>query len=85
MARVFEPFFTTKTGGGGSGQGLSMVYDFAKQSGGTVNITSERGHGTTVIISLPLTRSEPRRAAVTSVLIMSPLVSRTVLMVEDVC
>jgi PAS domain S-box-containing protein len=52
LARVFEPFFTTK-GSGGSGLGLSMVYGFAKQSGGTVTIASTPGHGTTVQIFLP--------------------------------
>ncbi|MDP2052908.1 MAG: ATP-binding protein [Acidobacteriota bacterium] len=84
-ARVFEPFFTTKTGGGrrGSGLGLSMVYGFVKQSGGTVTIASELGRGTTVIIYLPLTRGEPRSAATPALPAVPTVVSRTILVVED--
>ena len=52
--RVFEPFFTTKRVGQGSGLGLSMVYGFARQSGGTVDIRSEPGAGTEVTLWLPL-------------------------------
>ena len=52
-ARAVEPFFTTKPAGLGSGLGLSMVYGFARQSGGDLRIESEPGLGTTVIIYLP--------------------------------
>lgn len=53
-SRVFEPFFTTKPFGSSSGLGLSMVYGFAKQSGGHVAIDSRVGSGTTVRLFLPL-------------------------------
>ena len=53
IAKAFDPFFTTKPLGQGTGLGLSMIYGFAKQSGGQVRIYSELGIGTTISIYLP--------------------------------
>ncbi|NNJ15364.1 PAS domain-containing protein [Pseudomonas putida CSV86] len=52
--RVMDPFFTTKEEGKGSGLGLSMVYGFAKQSGGTARIYTEEGIGTTLRLYFPV-------------------------------
>ena len=53
VARAIEPFFTTKAEGSGTGLGLSQVYGFAKDCGGTIVIESTVGRGTTVTIYLP--------------------------------
>ncbi|SAI50191.1 two-component hyrid sensor and regulator [Bordetella ansorpii] len=53
VARAFDPFFTTKPLGEGTGLGLSMIYGFAKQSGGQARIYSEVGRGTRVCLYLP--------------------------------
>jgi hypothetical protein len=53
IQRAFDPFFTTKPIGHGTGLGLSMIYGFARQSGGQAKIQSEPGVGTTVCIYLP--------------------------------
>jgi len=53
LARAFDPFFTTKPVGQGTGLGLSMVYGFARQSGGSVRIDSNPGQGSEVRLLLP--------------------------------
>ncbi|WP_133862063.1 MULTISPECIES: ATP-binding protein [Pseudomonas] len=53
-AKAFEPFFTTKPMGQGTGLGLSMIYGFARQSGGQLRLRSMPGEGTTVCLYLPL-------------------------------
>jgi PAS domain S-box-containing protein len=58
LKQAFHPFFTTKEFGHGAGLGLSMVYGFAKQSGGHVRIASGVGRGTLVEIFLPCADGE---------------------------
>ncbi|HZH26478.1 MAG TPA: response regulator [Azospirillaceae bacterium] len=62
-ARACEPFFTTKTVGRGTGLGLSQVYAFARQAGGTVRIDSTPGAGSTIRILLPVARTDGKPAA----------------------
>jgi CheY-like chemotaxis protein len=82
MERALQPFFTTKEVGQGSGLGLSMVYGFVKQSGGSIEITSEPGRGSTVRLYLPRASAEP-------VSVVMPQIEgaqgqgETVLVVED--
>ncbi|WP_018880724.1 PAS domain-containing sensor histidine kinase [Thioalkalivibrio sp. ALE30] len=58
LDRIFEPFFSNKGTAEGSGLGLSMVFGFLQQSGGSIQVASEAGFGTTFTLRLP-TSSEP--------------------------
>ena len=63
IEKAFEPFFTTKAVGQGTGLGLSMVYGFARQSGGQVRIHSELGVGTSVSIYLRSAQTQSEQTA----------------------
>jgi PAS domain S-box-containing protein len=83
LDRVVEPFFTTKGPGAGSGLGLSMIYGFARQSGGHLRIESKLGHGTTVRLYLP---RAPREAGDDSDLADDPSLphgDESILLVDD--
>ena len=82
LPKVFDPFFTTKQRSNGTGLGLSQVYGFAHQSGGTVTIDSELGRGTRITLYLPRARAGPTAQQTTDAPAGEHLAGQ-VLLVED--
>jgi len=80
-ARLFEPFFTTKEAGKGTGLGLSTVLGIVRESGGQIQVDSELGQGTSVIIRLPAVTAKEK--AGTPALGDPARGTETVLLVED--
>jgi signal transduction histidine kinase/DNA-binding response OmpR family regulator len=85
LARAVEPFFTTKPDGHGTGLGLPMVFGFARQSGGNLELASVRGEGTTATLLLPRSRHPVRPLAVSAAADVADTrrATETVLAVED--
>jgi two-component system cell cycle sensor histidine kinase/response regulator CckA len=81
--RAFEPFFTTKEEGEGTGLGLASVHGAVTNAGGTVDITSEVGHGTVVSIFLPAAGDGEIPAEEPVAPRERPPVGASVLVVED--
>ena len=83
LEKVFEPFFSTKPTGQGTGLGLSMVYGFARQSGGQVRIHSRPGAGTSVKIYLPIAEPSSVAEVPDAPVLVIDGHGQTVLLVED--
>lgn len=58
LSRVFDPFFTTRDVGSGTGMGLTVAREIIREAGGTIQIFSQEGAGTSVSIRLPLASRE---------------------------
>jgi CheY-like chemotaxis protein len=63
LKRAIEPFFSSKPLGKGTGLGLSMVHGLVVQLGGTLELSSAVGNGTTVTMVLPIATSAPEAEA----------------------
>ncbi len=81
-SHLFEPFFTTKAPGQGTGLGLATVFGIVKQSGGSVDVSSKPGKGTTVNVYLPRIDETAMRET-QSAQVTGARGSETILLVED--
>lgn len=83
LEKVFEPFFTTKLRGHGTGLGLAQVHGFVTGSGGTVDVRSRLGEGTTVTMRFPAALATPEREGAALAPAPRSVEGRVLLLVED--
>jgi len=83
LAHLYEPFFTTKARGKGTGLGLSIVYGIIKQAGGTIDVDTQLGRGTTFRIVFPEVTNVELQPETGNALETVVLGSETVMLVED--
>ena len=83
ISRAFDPYFTTKPVGLGSGLGLSQVYGFASQSGGSATLASVPGEGTAITLLLPRADEAPATAGEIAAQPAFDAGSARILLVED--
>jgi signal transduction histidine kinase len=83
VSRVFEPFFTTKSVSEGTGLGLSICRNIVRDAGGTIDVKSVAGQGTTFVVRLPASTRAPAAQAKKVPPTVTPGARACVIVVDD--